>query len=88
MVDETIRSQSQRCLRFFERCFLHKILRDDIKFGKFRADLVAWKISLDVFNSGLASLDQRLREHDELKSIVSGLLTDLEKSLSSCRMSY
>lgn len=81
IMDASILDLSEKCLSLFKECLLlPHLAKDHWAEGQLRAFLL-WCTSMGVFARGQASADDRLKEHELIRSSIADLLDALQRSL-------
>lgn len=86
--EPTIAEKAGLCFSAFQQCLEksafvspRKMSRVEDQFARFSL----WTANIGFFASGRASLDHRLREAQEVREVITGLLEVLDDKIKECR---
>ena len=91
----TIRERAAACVSLFVQCN-QELMKMPSTHGRHQLDIVedqhgrfrVWCGNLGALQSGHASLDWRLREADNIRSRISGVLADVDDDLRNCDIDF
>jgi hypothetical protein len=77
--------RARACRELFIECLSNEALMKDEWSENRLADFNLWVTGLSATTVGHASLDYRLRNHEDIRDMISDLLDELQDTLMECR---